>query len=457
MTAPCRALLIDPGVRFLEKDQATPKPYPHIGIAYIAAACRDAGHEVRAVDEAVEGPAAVEEALTTYQPHVVGVTAMTFCLGEAARVLDAARRLAPAALTVLGGAHATALPEATLDEVAPLDAIVRGEGEITFPDICEVVAQGLNEAGDLTRDEAVRRLARLPGVYTRRGNGGPRPPIKDLDRLSFPDWSAFQYQRYARVDSPRFGPGTPLYQIAGSRGCPFGCSFCFPLHGRSFRHRAARSVVDEMAAVHQRFGARHFDFTDSTATVNRPRFLELCDLLVGSGLSQEVSWNFETRVNLVDAELLDRARRAGAQMVCYGVESADDEVLVRVAKGATRADAEAAVRLSRAAGLKVKISLIIGLPYETRAAARRTLDFARRLRAEYDVAVNLNIIDAYPGTEFFAMVDRGAGGTRWIAGQRGNWAGYCRSRPMVEVDDLDAASLLALYQEFTDEAKGTGR
>ncbi|MCL6451142.1 MAG: FtsW/RodA/SpoVE family cell cycle protein [Acetobacteraceae bacterium] len=363
------------------------------------------------------------------------------------RAARQAKEAYPEALVVLGGAHPTALPERTLAECPEADVVVRGEGE-----------EALLELARLACGPARRSSSALAGVagIAYRGPQGPvlspaRQPIFDLDRLPFPAWELFELDRYTRVLLERFGLEAPLFQVAGSRGCPYGCVFCFPLLGRSCRFRSPASVAEEMAHGHRRFGARHFDFTDSTATLDRGRFLALCAELEARGLEARVSWNFETRVDLVDEEVLARARRAGAEMVCFGVESGDDRVLRRVSKGVTVEKAEAAVAAAARCGLKVKLSFILGHPYETRASALRTLDFARRLRQLYGVDISLNLIDAYPGTEFYAMVDRGEGGARWVPGARDNWAGYCRSRPMVEVNDLDADGLEGLYRGFVEE------
>lgn len=59
----------------------------------------------------------------------------------------------------------------------------------------------------------------------------------------------------------------------------------------------------------------------------------------------------ETRVNLVDKELLQHMKRAGCYAVAYGIESASPDIIKVINKGITLEQAEEAVRISQAVGL----------------------------------------------------------------------------------------------------------
>jgi radical SAM superfamily enzyme YgiQ (UPF0313 family)/precorrin-3B methylase len=443
-----RALLIDPGRRYLERDRAIAKPYPHNGLAYLATVLAREGLGVSVIDAALEGldeQAAAQRAVAL-RPDVVLITAMTFNAGAAFHTAALVREQDPPPLIVLGGVHPTLLPRRTLEECPAADVVVAGEGEEAVVEI----ARALDGGG-------VAALAGRPGMHL-RGHPEPPPPrpIADLDRLPFPDWGLFDYERYLAIPS-RWG-AIHLYHLNSSRGCPYSCTFCSPVHGGRVRLRSPESIVEEMAVNLARRGARHFDLADSNATLVRPRFMRLCRLLLDRGLAGNVSWNIDTGPHLVDAEMVQLARAAGCGMVSFGLESGDDEMLKRMRKPHSVAEAEQGVRAAVEGGLTVKVSFILGHPGETPASAERTFAFASHLRRTYGVEYYYNLVDAYPETELWRMVERGEAGARWVEGTRGNWDAYGRTRSMIELPGLPAGEFERLYAHYTralDEVSGS--
>ena len=71
-------------------------------------------------------------------------------------------------------------------------------------------------------------------------------------------------------------------------------------------------------------------------------------------------------------------RRTGCAFVVSAVESLDDAVLERLAKGHTRADIETALALSRAAGLSLRPTWVAFTPWATLEGYRAWLDFIGR-------------------------------------------------------------------------------
>jgi len=429
-------LLVDPGKRYLERSENVPKVYPHIGLAYIGTVLQEEGVAVRMFDEGVTTDR-FRDVLVQYSPDMVGITAMTFNILDAYRVAKVTKELTEAAV-VLGGAHPSALPEKTMEECPECDIIVRGEGEYAISQI----AAGTD-------------LPKIPGIVYRTSqistsqitSTGVPAVIKSLDDLPFPDWSLFDYSKYCTIHSEKFSKRIHLHQVSGSRGCPYTCTFCYPLHGRNFRFRSPENIADEIE-YNVNKGAVHFDFTDSTATLMEDRFIKMCSLLMERGLHEVITWNFETRVDLVSKALLETARKAGATMIFFGIESGDEDILKSMKKSIDLSVVERAVKTASNAGLKVKVSFLIGHAYETENSARNTFALAEKLRRTYGVDISLNLIDIYPGTHLYSMVEQGEGGARWISGKRNNWASYYRATPMVEFDGLSAARLEELFWEF---------
>jgi len=122
------------------------------------------------------------------------------------------------------------------------------------------------------------------------------------------------------------------------------------------------------------------------------------------------------------------------------------------------AETESIIKTASDLGIKVKCSFILGHPYETIESAEKTVNFALYLRKKYRVEYYYNLIDVYPGTSLYTMVERGEGGARWIPGKRNNWAAYRRDEPMIEVNDLTESMLKTLHERYTthiDDEEGS--
>jgi radical SAM superfamily enzyme YgiQ (UPF0313 family) len=432
-----KVLLVDPGKRYLERSEPVPKVYPHIGLAYLGAVLQQEGISVQAFDEGVSD-FTFRHVLEKMDPDFVGITAMTFNIEKAYRIARLTK-IHSHAQVILGGTHPSAIPQLTMDECPDCDIVVQGEGEHALLQI----AQG-------------NPLEQIPGVVYRQQerirSTGPSHFIENLDELPFPDWTLFDYSKYCTIHSEKFGKRIHLHQVSGSRGCPHFCTFCYPLHGRSFRFRSPHNIVDEIEYNVEK-GAAHFDFTDSTATVKEKRFLHLCSLLIDRELQEKITWNFETRVDLVNRELFSTARKAGCTMVFFGVESGDETVLESMNKNIDLSMIDKAIKTAVKAGLKVKVSFLIGHIFETEQSARNTYALAKHLRETYGVDISLNLIDIYPGTNLYDMVEEGRGGARWISGCRHNWNAYFRSTPLIEFQGLSAYRLKMLFNEFKEGLK----
>lgn len=353
---------------------------PPLGLAYIAASLRSAGHTValldaRALDWTWER---FEQAVKERSPDVLGLSAMTPVADVAAR---AARLARPhVGRIVLGGPHPTALGAAVLDEMPELDAAVVGEGE----DIAVALLQWWS--GGATGPPP-------PGVHVRDqpfvAAGAP-----DIHTLARPARDLLPNDRYRYLFATRRGFAT----MVTSRGCPFRCSFCDKsVSGSRWRARTAADVVDELEDVVHRHGARFVNFYDDNFTLHRQRVVAICEEILRRGL--EVEWKCEGRVDGVDLPLLRLMRRAGCRTVAYGVESGNPQTLELLRKDVTVDQAPAAFAATHAAGLRSLAYIILGAPGEGPAEVQRTIDFCHELRADY---VQFSTLVALPGTPLFS-------------------------------------------------------
>lgn len=189
-----------------------------------------------------------------------------------------------------------------------------------------------------------------------------------------------------KYDLPIIGKGYTFVVI--SRGCPYGCIYCrqqVTNRGR-VRYRPVDKVIEEIKVNDLKNIALHSD----TATLNKEWMHEFCEKL-----PSDVRWICNSRVDTVDYELLCAMRKAGCWMVCFGIESGNDEILKLNKKGATVADAWEACILAKMAGLKVWGYFMLGLYGDNHQTMLQTVDLACKL--PIDLA-NFSISAPYPGT-----------------------------------------------------------
>jgi len=139
-------------------------------------------------------------------------------------------------------------------------------------------------------------------------------------------------------------------------------------------------------------------FYDYSFTINKKRALKICDLMIEHGL--DIKWQCETRVNLVDSELLLRMKEAGCYMIAYGIESGSDRVLGILKKGITVKKIEEAVSITKKAGIKIVGYFMLGIPGETKEEIEQTIKFAKSLSPDY---AQFAVATAFPGTELYQM------------------------------------------------------
>ncbi len=369
---------------------------PGIGTLTLAAVARAAGHRVALVDGKRTGTP-VEEvagAVAAHAPDHVGISATTISITNAGRIAALLRRLVPRAVITVGGPHVSAVPERTLEAYPAFHYGVVGEGERSYPALIERLAAGADP----------RDVAGL--VY--RGEDGvranPRAPYLDgdeLDRLPPPAWDLlpeFPLRFQPNVFNYRH---TPVASLVTSRGCPFSCTFC----DRSTSGRRGRfHGVDYVVALCRRLtdqGVRHILFYDDLFTVSRRRVIELCERFLAAGF--RFTWSCNSHPNLLDQPTLGLMRRAGCWQIAYGIESGSQRVLDVVKHEVKLPRMLETLRMTRAAGIRVKGLLMMAHPTEGEDSLRETVEFLRR--APLDLAL-VTKFAPYPGTPSYPTVRR---------------------------------------------------
>ena len=292
--------------KFILQDE---KDYPAFDVKVVNLSLKPEG---RTVEEYLE------EFIDRHEirPLMICTTATSAQLDEAKEAADAAKRVSPHALRMIGGPHVSVLPAEYLADSEYQVACI-GEGVETLTEI----ALRLNETGDVD-------LSRVSGIAYKGENGGARfnslrRHILSLDDYPFPSDSIDLFLD----DFGDMGENekNPVYIFAGS-GCPCHCIFCAQraIHRGSIRERSADSVFAEIRKLHAR-GFRRFAMVQETFLNHSARIDRFCHLIENSSLKLE--WTAEARADELNFELLKRMKDAGLRFVQIGVEAGDQELL----------------------------------------------------------------------------------------------------------------------------------
>ena len=344
--------------------------WPPAWVAYLTGSLRKAGfndiHFIDAMTHHLDGDA-LRTRLAALKPDVVGTTAITPAIYEAEEVLRIAQEVAPNALRVLGGIHATFMFRQVLTEAPQVDVIVRGEGE----EIMVALMQALRDG----RWPADRR--RIKGLAFKDGDEivatQAASTVKDLDGID-PDWSILEWEKYTYIP---LGVRVAIPNMA--RGCPFTCSFCSQWKfWRDYRVRDPIKVVDEIERLVNDHGVGFFILADEEPTINKKKFVQFCQELIDRGLPHRVKWGINTRVTDIyrDRDLLKFYRKAGLVHVSLGTEAAAQLKLDLFNKETTVAENKEAIRLLREADIFVEAQFIVGLDNETKETLEETFQMA---------------------------------------------------------------------------------
>jgi len=371
--------------------QATQYSQPPLGLAMVATVLEKNGYLVKILD--LPALRLFENSLPAIirreKPDVVGITAMTPTISSAVSVAKKVKESDSNITVVLGGAHATILPEETLQSTPEIDIIVRGEGEQTTLELVKA----------LEKDPS--NINHILGITYRKGDSmksnPPRAPILDLDVLPFPAFHLLPIRRY-RLHPP-FGRRTPVMPIITSRGCPYRCIFCSKsVFGKKYRSNSSAYVVDEIRHLNEKFGVKEIKFYDDVFTLDKKRVIAISRQLKEQEI--DIPWTCETRVNLVDRELLGVMKDAGCYMIAYGVESGNQGVLNSLKKDITLEQAIKAFKLTHEAGIETVAYFMIGSLGETPKTIMETIKFAKKLDPDF---VQFSISTPYPGTRLYCL------------------------------------------------------
>jgi magnesium-protoporphyrin IX monomethyl ester (oxidative) cyclase len=379
-----------------------------LGLGYLAASLKKAGYDVIGLDAAIEAPPKsispgqvyfgltdnqLRNRITEIKPDMVGISC--FFSSRFPAVLKSAlviKGINKAIPVIVGGAHPSIMP-GDVCAYPDIDFAMIGESELSL-------------VAFLKAYEKHQDFCSIDGLaFKREGRVMVNPKtnfVGNIDELGFPDWDAFDFEKYLTLNRDRWGLGFGRYSpLITSRSCPYHCNFCsvHKVMGARYRARSARHVLQEIELLVTRYNVNEISFEDDNLTYDKRRFIEICRGIKERGI--KIRWHTPNGVHVgsLDNEMIEWASQAGCDSLNLAIESGDEHMRNKIIKkGLSTQKIYEVVRSCRKAGIKVNAYFVIGMPGETDQSIDNTRKLIKDLRFD-----NLSIFAAtpIPGTRLY--------------------------------------------------------
>lgn len=350
MTIPLIELIHPPHPQSIEDRLDAP-----LGLLYIASVLEKEGYPVRVND--LSGMPEKEWKIGLADIYGISAYAPTVNISE--KIAVKCKKENPYSKIVVGGAHPTAVPE-QMSNI--FDIVGIGEGEEIFPEIA--------------RD------------YPNNKRFYKKDLEKKLDIYPHPAYHLINPFSYKR----KFG-GEQAITILTSRGCPYRCAFCgLPEQHKIVKYRSPENVIEEIKFIEDKYGINKFNFQDDTFTVNKKRLHKMFELFE----PLKIGFRFHGRSGLDMPEDYKRAKKAGAEVCAWGIESGSQKMLNLMNKQTTVEKNEQVIKWAKEAGLTTRAFFVIGFPGEDKKTIEETKKFIEKTNPDQYFVSNFV---PYPGTD----------------------------------------------------------
>ncbi len=361
---------------------------PPVGIAYVSSSMKAMGlvvHNLNLSLSEYDTEEAIQRAIEENNIDVVATGDLVVNYQAVKEIVDIAKNYKPNIITIIGGGLVTHSPIEAMELIKNADYGVIGEGEITDGELVKALEYG-------------RDISEVDGIIYRNGEEyvitNPREEIEDIDIIPWPDYEGFQYFELIKkftVD------GKITAALTTSRACPFQCTFCSTSGGRKYRQRSLDSIFEELDYLVVKYGVSEIFLNDELFAVNEKRVDEFCERIK----TYHLDWHVMLRIGKqIQLPLLLKMRDAGCLGICYGLESADNNVLKSMKKGTTVEEMLRVLEITKKAGINVRGGFIFGDVAESYETADRTMNWIEE-HVELLENVSISPIVLYPGSALY--------------------------------------------------------
>ncbi len=361
------------------------------GLAYIAAALRNAGHEITIYnqDQYHYPESHLKDYLTHHHFDVVGVSVIAgyYQYRKLLKISEAVNSVPDRPLYIIGGHGPAPEPEYFLKKTRA-DVVVIGEGEITAVNLFNAL-------------ENNRELSNVNGIaFLKDGKlvvTEPQELIKDIDSIDFPAWDLFPIDYYALLRMPHIRNDERCMPVLSARGCPFKCNFCYRMD-KGIRLRSPENIIAEIRMLKEKYMVSYIAFSDELLMSSPERTKRLCKAFIEAGLN--IKWDCNGRLNYATPDVLKLMKEAGCVFINYGIECMDDKILKVMNKNLTVKQIIKGIEETLAAGISPGYNIIFGNIGENAQTLQQGVDFLLK----YDDHAQLRTIrpvTPYPGSPLY--------------------------------------------------------
>jgi radical SAM superfamily enzyme YgiQ (UPF0313 family) len=320
-----------------------------------------------------------------FAADIVGITVITPSIASAFKVASIVKKTNKDIAVVMGGPHITLKFDEVMKICPDVDFLVRGEGEIAFSELVAALKHNLKGG----------RFKDIDGLsYRHNGEILHNPKvgfIENLDSIPFP-------ARDLLIFEDSYDPEN-MGALMASRGCPYDCAYCATsIWGRVFRCRSVDNIINEIDLIINRYGTTHFSFKDDAFTVKKDNVIEFCNRLKKEKI--KITWDCNTRVDLLNENLLIEMKTSGCTKIKIGIESGSERILRVINKKITLDQFREAAKLFRKLGIYWTGYFMIGIPTETKEDMYKTLKFIKEVKPDF---ASLSVYEPFPGTSLFEL------------------------------------------------------
>jgi radical SAM superfamily enzyme YgiQ (UPF0313 family) len=347
---------------------------------------------VEIIDERVEEDAYERVAISLKDALCVGISALTGTqIKYALRIAKFVKEMAPEVPIVWGGWHPSVMSEQTAMHPF-VDIVVRGQGEITFRELLEVLHDN-------------RPFDDILGITYKKENkiiSNPDRPLRDINEFPPMPYHLVNVEKY--IGQPILGECDRVISYMSSQGCPHRCAFCADarVYKRRWTALDGKRVVNELEELSKKYDIKGFYFEDSNFFANPERVKTICKEIIDRGLN--IKWEAEVRTEKfvkADRELKDLVKRSGCYQLLVGAESGSQEVLDMIDKDATVKDTIEFVKQAKELSIIPLLSLMVGLP-SVKEDTETTVKLMRDVKLLYSKSrIYLFFYTPYPGTKLY--------------------------------------------------------